>query len=197
MSLRRSTSAANLPACSCSCGGFSSSSVPSAASSARCCRGRPDRACRVRCLIDSASAAGRRQERLGQRPREQRLGVAGVRRGCRRRGAARSATARRRPRPRRVTASTSRCTGSARSAQSPPTSAATSGLCRCRRISSDSTSSSVNVPSGVHRPSGRAGGSVRRRTPPCRCAGWPRPGSAPRCSGRGRGRVRCSGCRRW
>ena len=51
-----------------------------------------------------------------------------------------------------------------------PTTRATSGLCRWRRMNRrlmSSTSSS----GGRRSPSGRAGGSARRRTPPCRCAG--------------------------
>ena len=182
----------------CSAAAFSSSSVPSALELGALRRVAPDRACARRCLIDSAQRGRRGQERLGQRPREERLGLAGVRRACPSPGAARSATARRRPRPRPATASTRQVVRvrRARPSRRRPR-LATSGLCRCRRMNRCSTSSLVERRRRAARRSGRAAGSARRRTPPCRCAGWRRRGSARRCSGRARGRAGCSGCRCW
>ena len=152
-------------------------------------------ACGAR-LIDSASAAGDDRNALAS--------VQGTAPWCRRstasdppRGAARSGRARRRRRPPPVTGLTEQVDGFGPLG---PVAADLGGDVGAVPVPADQQGLDVVLGEGavgVRRPSGRAAGAVRRTTPPCRCAGWPRPGSAPRCSGRGRARVRCSGCRRW
>ena len=68
---------------------------------------------------------------------------AGVRASCRRRVQPDVRRARRRPRSRPARRRRAGCCGSCRSAQSAPTSLATSGLCRWRRMIRRSTSSSI------------------------------------------------------